>query len=71
MDNVQCSGTERRLIDCPHITLHNCVHYEDVGVRCNETGEKCYKSAWLNYSITLFLCMWVYVEKTFVVRAFV
>ena len=44
MDNVQCSGTECRLIDCPYLSLHNCFHYEDVAVQCNETGEKCYKS---------------------------
>ena len=40
MDNVQCSWTERRLIDCLYLPLHNCFHYEDVAVQCNETGEK-------------------------------
>ena len=36
LDNVQCSGTETRLIDCPANPLgnHNCVHGEDAGVRC-------------------------------------
>lgn len=36
MDNVQCHGTEMRLIDCPRTPLgsHNCIHTEDVGVRC-------------------------------------
>ena len=36
MDNVQCRGTETRLIDCPANPLgsHNCVHSEDAGVRC-------------------------------------
>ncbi len=35
-DNVQCVGTETRLIDCPANPLgtHNCVHIEDAGVRC-------------------------------------
>ena len=36
LDNVQCVGTETRLIDCPHLPLgtHNCGHIEDAGVRC-------------------------------------
>ena len=36
MDNVQCLGTETRLIDCPAnaIGTHNCAHVEDAGVRC-------------------------------------
>ncbi len=36
LDDVQCRGTEIRLIDCPHLPLgtHNCVHFEDAGVRC-------------------------------------
>ena len=36
LDDVQCVGTETRLIDCPHnaIGSHNCVHSEDASVRC-------------------------------------
>ncbi len=36
LDNVQCRGTETRLIDCPRNALgsHNCVHAEDAGVNC-------------------------------------
>ncbi len=36
LDNVQCRGTETRLIACPANALgsHNCVHGEDAGVRC-------------------------------------
>ena len=36
LDNVQCIGTETRLIDCPANALgnHNCVHAEDAGVVC-------------------------------------
>ena len=41
MDNVQCTGTESRLIDCTHLTTHNCVHAEDAGARCQgcRTGD--------------------------------
>lgn len=35
MDNVQCLGTEERLVDCPHATSHNCNHLEDASVRCS------------------------------------
>ena len=36
LDDVQCTGTETRLIDCPARPLgqHNCAHSEDAGVRC-------------------------------------
>jgi hypothetical protein len=36
LDNVNCRGTETRLIDCPANPLgsHNCVHAEDAGVMC-------------------------------------
>jgi len=36
LDNVQCTGTEDFLIDCPAnpVGTHNCVHFEDAGVRC-------------------------------------
>ena len=36
IDDVQCTGTESRLISCPHtpIGTHNCIHLEDAGVRC-------------------------------------
>ena len=36
LDNVQCRGTETRLIDCPANALgsHNCAHFEDAGVNC-------------------------------------
>jgi hypothetical protein len=40
LDNVQCRGTETRLIRCPsnNVGSHNCIHTEDVGVRC-QAGE--------------------------------
>ena len=35
LDDIRCIGNETRLLDCPHITAHNCDHYEDAGVACN------------------------------------
>lgn len=36
LDEVSCAGTESRLIDCPAnaIGSHDCIHSEDVYVRC-------------------------------------
>lgn len=40
IDNVQCTGNELYLSDCPHNgwNIHNCQHSEDAGVRCNRLG---------------------------------
>ena len=39
LDNVRCTGTEPRLLDCSNIGIgvHNCDHSEDAGVRCKGT----------------------------------
>ena len=36
LDNLGCTGTESRLVDCPNngLGIHNCIHAEDAGVRC-------------------------------------
>lgn len=34
IDNVRCTGTELNLLDCTHLTVDNCVHAEDAGIRC-------------------------------------
>ena len=36
LDNVQCTGSEARIQDCPSngIGNHNCAHFEDAGVEC-------------------------------------
>lgn len=38
LDNVECSGSEVRLIDCRSSEGHNCFHFEDVAVHCNRDG---------------------------------
>ncbi|XP_029352823.1 deleted in malignant brain tumors 1 protein-like isoform X2 [Echeneis naucrates] len=39
MDDVECTGTEKSLADCPHRGFgeHDCDHNEDAGVECSET----------------------------------
>ena len=34
LDDVACTGSERRLIDCRYTAIDNCIHFEDAGVRC-------------------------------------
>ena len=36
LDEVACLGGERNLLECGH-QPHDCRHYEDAGVICNET----------------------------------
>ena len=46
LDNLLCTGSELRLIDCPHNGLgnHNCRHSDDAGVRCLTLFSKAYSS---------------------------
>ena len=39
MDDVQCSGSENNLQDCPHSPNHNCGGGEGAGVVCTDPGE--------------------------------
>jgi len=36
LDDVACTGTESRLIQCGNrgLGVHNCAHSDDAGVRC-------------------------------------
>ena len=34
LNDVQCSGSENALLDCPANVDHDCDHSEDAGVRC-------------------------------------
>ena len=39
LDDVRCTGTESRLIDCPYTAIDNCVHSEDAAVSCTTSKE--------------------------------
>ena len=36
MDDVECTGEEFNILDCPHKTSHNCKITEGAGVRCSK-----------------------------------
>ena len=63
LDDLQCTGSESRLIDCPHNGLgnHNCDHTDDAGVRC-APGMICLINLVLSY-VVIFMhaySMWSY-----------
>lgn len=39
LDEIGCTGNETRLLDCPHdgAGIYNCLHFEDIGVRCDQS----------------------------------
>ena len=39
MDEVRCTGSEGRLVNCRYTTQHDCSHSEDALVRCYCSGE--------------------------------
>ena len=39
LDDVRCTNTESRLIDCPYTAIDNCVHSEDAAVSCTTSNE--------------------------------
>ena len=38
LDDVACTGSESRLVDCTYTANHNCIHFEDASVSCR--GER-------------------------------
>ena len=34
LNNVDCTGNELRLLDCPHVEGSDCDHSEDVNISC-------------------------------------
>ena len=40
-DDVMCAGNEIALTTCPLSRIHNCVHSEDAGVRCQGVSSYC------------------------------
>ena len=39
LDDVRCTNTESRLIDCPYTAIDNCVHSEDAAISCTTSKE--------------------------------
>ena len=39
MDEVDCTGSENRLIDCNYDSRHNCSHHHDASVRCQNSQQ--------------------------------
>lgn len=48
-DEVACTGSEARLVDCSHSALgvHNCNHNEDAGVVCDTSPGQLYNYGYL------------------------
>ena len=57
IDNVGCGGSESVLVQCYHLTIDNCGHSEDAGVRCNPPGTVTHRLCTVIY-ISYFLFYW-------------
>ena len=52
LDDVECDGTERDLLECDRNEWgeHNCAHYEDVGIRCGKLFSNECVNEWTAYA---------------------
>ena len=41
MDNLDCTGNEAAITDCPYSPISDCSHFEDAGVVCAAGLSKC------------------------------
>ena len=55
LDNVQCSGSELDLFDCPGDTSPSCTQADAAGVRCNPTRKPANRNALLQKLLLLIL----------------
>ena len=53
LDDVRCTGTESRLIDCPRAATENCVHSKDAALSCTTSNE---------LANDFMFCLWCMVE---------
>ena len=64
LDNVQCTGQEAYLTDCPNngYFTHNCAHYEDAGVRCPGMTSVQFTMAvqWIAIALAVYIYIHVY-----------
>lgn len=65
MDNVQCTGEEESIFDCPRTTNLNCRHFEDAGVFCE--GQLWFFSVYNIGLFCLFPCFLFFCVQLFLV----
>ncbi|XP_065894910.1 uncharacterized protein [Dysidea avara] len=58
LDNLLCTGSESQLVDCVHHGFggHNCEHYEDAGIICEECDLTCQNGGIPNDDCTMCNC---------------
>ena len=56
LDDVQCTGSETDILDCPHTTLENCHHGEDASVVCLPIGAEVPGKKWSHSNVCQLKC---------------
>ena len=60
LDNVQCSGSELDLFDCPGDTSPSCTQSDAAGVSCNPTRKPVNQyNVLLQHNIIMVLCVYI------------
>ena len=67
LDDLQCQGNETSISECSHLGwgVHDCNHYDDVGVVCRPAGKAAIHLNNRSFKVNIhFSCNWKFTSKS-------